>query len=653
MSHPELKELTKAEQFFDDGKLDEALEILSDKSQFEELNFQQKGYFQFLKSLILFYQNKSGELIELGEQMFNEGQKLSDNLHSFDGLFFILMGLCQAYKFNEAFKKIEEAEESLSLISNISKIKLLQRKVRIILLKAIINFHIDKMDLAEKCLELIFDSQEKLGNTFEIIWANLLMAQIMLRAKGRFDLALEFTKKALSLAEETNFRHYWIARSHLRFGVIYSCIGEYDISLKHSIIGLTLFKRINNNFKIASSFNNIGYTYGDKGEYDLSLEYLEESLMLLGKIPYKGLYNIEPPIEGLISVSLEKGDFERAQKYFHRLENMFNQRKESQVELVYQYGKALMLKRSSRIRDKAKAEKLLKQVIEKETLLFDIIIKAYIHLCDLLLAEFRINNNSEVLDDLNQYIAKLLAIAEKSHSYLIFCETFILQAKLALINFNVKAARRFLTQAQKIAESYGIKRLAMKISYEHDELLKQSKMWKNLKESEISMTERWKLAGLSEQMEKMVRKRRIEVPELSDEEPVLLLIVSEGGVPFFSQSFIEDKSFESHLFGGFLTTIDYFIKEIFSEGLDRAIFGEYTLLMKSIPPFFISYIFKGNSYYALQKINNFTDIIQKDDYIWKKLLMYFQANQTIQLKDVPLLDSLITETFLTKNPVIT
>jgi len=134
---------------------------------------------------------------------------------------------------------------------------------------------------------------------------------------------------------------------------------------------------------------------------------------------------------------------------------------------------------------------------------------------------------------------------------------------------------------------------------------------------------------------------------------VLLLIVSEGGVPFFSQSFIEDKSFESHLFGGFLTTIDYFIKEIFSEGLDRAIFGEYTLLMKSIPPFFISYIFKGNSYYALQKINNFTDIIQKDDYIWKKLLMYFQANQTIQLKDVPLLDSLITETFLTKNPVIT
>jgi len=120
----------------------------------------------------------------------------------------------------------------------------------------------------------------------------------------------------------------------------------------------------------------------------------------------------------------------------------------------------------------------------------------------------------------------------------------------------MKTARRYLTQAQKIAELYGIKRLAMKISYEHDELLKQSKMWENLKTSDISLSHRWKLAGLNEQMEKMVKKRMIEFPELSKEEPVLLLIVSEGGVPFFSHSFIEDKTFESHLFGGFLTRLN-------------------------------------------------------------------------------------------------
>jgi len=288
----------------------------------------------------------------------------------------------------------------------------------------------------------------------------------------------------------------------------------------------------------------------------------------------------------------------------------------------------------------------LKQVIETETLWVNL--DAIIHLCDLLLAEFRTNNSNEVLDEINHYIAKLLTNAEKSQSYLVFCEAFILQAKLALLNFNVKAARRFLTQAQNIAENFGIKRLAMKISYEHDELLKQTKIWEVLKESEASLSERWKVAGLNEQIENMVRKRMSEVPSLKNEEAVLLLIVSEGGIPFFSHSFREEKSFESHLFGGFLTTIDYFIKEMFSEGLDRAVFGEYTLLMKPIPPFYICYIFKGNSYYALQKVDYFMNHIQKEEEIWKKLLESIQLNLEIQLKDNPLLDSLVKETFTTK-----
>jgi hypothetical protein len=68
--------------------------------------------------------------------------------------------------------------------------------------------------------------------------------------------------------------------------------------------------------------------------------------------------------------------------------------------------------------------------------------------------------------------------------------------------------------------------------------------------------------------------------------------------------------------------------------------------MKSVPPFFITYIFKGNSYYALQKINNFIENVQINKDIWKKLLEYFQANKTIKQNDVQLLESLITEIFI-------
>jgi len=308
-----------------------------------------------------------------------------------------------------------------------------------------------------------------------------------------------------------------------------------------------------------------------------------------------------------------------------------------------------MLKKSSRIRDKAKVEELLKQVINTETVRFDTIIFAHIHLCDLLLAEYRINNDSEVLDELNHYIAKLLTIAEKSHSYLVFCETFILRAKVALINFNMKAARRFLTQAQKIAESYGIKRLAMKISYEYDELLRQTKMWENLKISEVSLSERLELTGLNEQMEDMVKRRMNEVPEISKEDPVMLLILTEGGNLLFSKKFVEDFSFEDDILGGFLTTINYFISEVFSEGLDRAVFGQYTLLMMPLQPFLVIYIFKGDSYFAYQKIKNFLDFIQNDSVIWQSLQNFFQKSKSVQVDSIPSLESLITEIFVNKD----
>jgi tetratricopeptide (TPR) repeat protein len=646
MTYPELKQLTRAEQLFDEGKLDKALEILNDERYFEGLSFQQKSYLQFLKGLILFYLNKGEALIELGETIYKEGQKYNDNLHSCDGLLFIIIGLEIAGKFEKAFSFFKEIESVIKSISNVSKEIITQRKVRLSVAKAFVGLHGGKVNLVEKSLEWILDSQEKFDKSFEIVWANLLMASYLLRVKSKFDLCSERIKKALSLAKEIKFNHYWIALCQLYFGVYYWSIGEMDKSLKHNIKGLELFRKIKSNFKIAILLNNIGNLYGEMGEYELGMEHLEESINLLEQIP-QGFFSIEDSIESLITLAVEHGDKERAQKYFHRLEDIYNQKRSDKIKFLYKFTKALILKTSSRIRDKAKAEELFKELIETDTIAFDLIIKAHIHLCDILLMEYHINNDSEIFTELNNYITKLLTIAEKQHSYFVFCETFILQAKLALLNFDTKSARLFLTQAQKIAESYGMKRLAMKISYEHDELLKKTKMWETLKISEVSLSERLEFSGLNEQMENMVKRRMIEVPDISEEEPVLLLIVSEGGIPLFSHTFTQEKYFESHLFSGFLTTIDTFIREMFSEGLDRAIFGEYALLMKSIPPFFISYIFKGNSYHALQKINYFIDRIQKEDIIWQKLLKSFQMNQTVHLKDISSLEPLIKEIFIT------
>lgn len=223
-----------------------------------------------------------------------------------------------------------------------------------------------------------------------------------------------------------------------------------------------------------------------------------------------------------------------------------------------------------------------------------------------------------------------------------------MQARLALITLDIREARQFLTQAQLLAEKYGLVQLAIKISSEHDELLKQLEIWENLKKTEASLSERIELARINEQMGQMLHKKVIEAPKILEEDPVIILIIAGGGVPIFSRSFEEGWSFEDHLFSSFLSAVNSFSDEIFSKGLDRASFGEYTLLMKSVKPFLVCYLFKGQTYPAQQKMNYFIDKIQNEEKIWQILHEFYRTNREIQKKDIPSLEHLITETFIEK-----
>ena len=121
-----------------------------------------------------------------------------------------------------------------------------------------------------------------------------------------------------------------------------------------------------------------------------------------------------------------------------------------------------------------------------------------------------------------------------------------------------------IKQAQFLAEKHGLNKLAMKISNEHDDLLKQQILWDNLKETKSSFAERMNLVKLSEQMDNMLHKHAIETPNLISEEPILLLINAHGGITAFSKIFTETLDIESDLIGGYLTAINQFGEEIFS-----------------------------------------------------------------------------------------
>jgi tetratricopeptide (TPR) repeat protein len=538
-------------------------------------------------------------------------------------------------KLREAFQLILELEQEGDLsFKDFLLCKLIKAD-----LYSKLGKHLDAIEIAKETYQEV----QKLGDLISSLDALLIQAYsygMILNLSESKDIIKQaedlFKIIKAELSIDLRERESFLMRIK---GIFHFSTGELHLSLEFSKKAYELVKDTGNKELISKSLNNIADKYHHMKEYDKAIEYAKEALKIKNN-PF-----LTAVLGTLIEIYVSKGDIKESRVYLDHLREYSKKGDSKSRKIVYHHSKALVLKSSLRARDRIKAEDLLKEIVMDKTLLGYLRIEAIIDLCDLYLTELRITNDPEIINDIHPYIQELQSIAEKHHLYIYLAETLLLQAKLSLLMLSLKKTKQFLTQAQKIAESYGLKRIAMKISYEHDELLRQTKMWENLKTSGISLSERLELTGLNEQMKNMLKRGIIEVPEISKEEPVMLLILTEGGDLMFSKRFIEEITFEDDVLGGFLTTINYIITEIFSEGLERAVFGEYTLLMMPLEPFLVCYIFKGYSYYAHRKIKQFLESIQNDNFIWQSLKSFLQRSKIIQENSILSLESLITDIF--------
>jgi hypothetical protein len=235
--------------------------------------------------------------------------------------------------------------------------------------------------------------------------------------------------------------------------------------------------------------------------------------------------------------------------------------------------------------------------------------------------------------------------AEEIAEYTFISESVLLQAKFALINLHIEDAKKLLNKAQSFSEDRGLQLLAQMISEEHDKLLEQSELWENFKHSKAPFSERLKLASIENILERLKGTRGIEPPKLVDEHPMLILILTEGGVPLLSHPFTDDWKFDEDLFGGFLTAFNSIHDEIFAEGLDRVKFGSYTVLMEPLKSFSVCYLFKGQTYPAKQKLTKFVGRIQDDSTTWQTFEKYSRISRLAELQDIPKVEKYLIDIF--------
>lgn len=603
-SESNLNELEEIKKLKNEGKLEEALNKVNNLEQNLDHTKESFLIISLLKSSILLDMGRLHESHNLAEEALKQTKELERYDKSIEALNLIAWALWRLGKLNEALNSIIQAEKIIKNQFAEHSIEIIDKQASLYLIKGGIYFARGNLDLIKKCLE---DGLElaKRANNKKLIMQFTVNTGTYFGIKGNLKKALIYHSKALALAKDLN-------------------------DIQNIIIAL----------------NNLGWVYRMQGELEEAFKHIDKSYLLCKKVKCPKIQII---LDSLFHVALDRGDLNLAQNYLDKMEKLKNSGQEEFdiIQQDYLINKALLLKANPRAKNLSKAQKILKKAVEKEVVLYEAHIDALLNLCDLLLIDLRNTNDLSILKEIQPYINRLLKIAEQNNSYPLIAETKLLQARLALLTFDIKNARRLLSEAQNIAGNYGFNRLCIKISNEHDELLKQLDLWESLKKSDSSFEERLKLTQIEDQVKRLIQKRIVEIPEQSEEEPLLLLVMVSGGVPAFSYFFSQDWEFSDELLSGFLTTFNSISKEVFSEGLDRAKFGHHTILMEPIEDFLVCYLFKGPSYYAKQKLGYFTNNMKNIQPIWEAFVTFLKNCKSIQLQENPHLKELLTQSFLT------
>lgn len=625
------KLLRLAHEMIEQGQLSKSSDILTSLEPVDNYTEQQKAVFYTLKSkLEVFSGNrlKAYEMAEKGIQCTKTIEGCLEAVNAFIQMAYIYLLLG---KDTESTQLLTKSDEILLNLPQIAEKDRQQRRGIILIYKGVILFHFGEFRDAIKDFNEGIELLKNWGGSKAIIVQAYAFYGNLHMLLGEIKKAHKILTKAQKMFENEESPQFNLAKiiTLLGIGSISVFRGDFQFALESTKKGIALARESHYPSFVYGGLNNLGGTYRILGDWDQAIKYLKEALALAETDRIPSI--VVSMLDTFFHIYIAKGDITEAQQIFHQIEQYWiKDQQHKGYNLLYQVARATLLKRSKRTRDLGIAQEIFKNIAQDEIVQIEMTQIAIISLCEMLLDEFKITKNEEVLEECCSFLTNLQEASEKQQSYPILAESYVLEARMSMLRFDLNKARQSLTKAQQIAERYGLKLLAIKISNEHDNLLQNVEVWDQMEKDNVPMSKRLEKSALEDQLSLMLKQKPVETPYTSSESPMVLLIMAKSGLPLYTKIFSKDWKFSEGLFSGFLSAFNSFSDQIFSEGLDRANFGKYTILMTGVPPFRSCYVFKGHSFLAQQKFSQFNKSLQQSEPIWDNLVSADHVGRVIK-----------------------
>ena len=258
--------------------------------------------------------------------------------------------------------------------------------------------------------------------------------------------------------------------------------GKFEQVLEICFANLEIIKRNKNSYFQTLVFETMGRTFHIQGDYNLALDYVQKSLKSWKRFNYT--IQIAQSLFILLQISIDKNDKVLYTKYLEELEVFVKNNSTNLFEQMYQTAQALVLKASSRPRDWAKAVEILIDVVNEKITKHGHSEIALINLCELLMNEFSMSGDAEVLQELEFYVEELSEQAKKQNVHHLRLEannlqimTHWLKAQKSMVELDFQKAKTLLDNTREIADDKGLYRLAEKLTQQQERLLGQLSQW--------------------------------------------------------------------------------------------------------------------------------------------------------------------------------
>jgi hypothetical protein len=170
--------------------------------------------------------------------------------------------------------------------------------------------------------------------------------------------------------------------------------------------------------------------------------------------------------------------------YFKQLKELASETDDAITNRCYRLSEALVLKSKTRPKYWIQAIDILEELANDKIVDYELSVTGLILLCELLLNEFSISGDEDVLLDLQTHTSRVVEIAKKQNIYSLRVEahnlrilSFWIQAQYSKIDIDIQNTRKLLREAKELADEKGLVKLAQKIGNQHTQLLEQLHNW--------------------------------------------------------------------------------------------------------------------------------------------------------------------------------